>query len=59
MEKLKFKILNIYLFLFSDIQNVCQNYQQWKVCLKMLNLTDYNSISHLFSVSLKTIDQLN
>ena len=24
-----------------------------------LNLTDYNSISHLFSVSLKTIDQLN
>ena len=31
----------------------------WKVSLKMLNLTDYDSISHLFSVSLKTIDQLN
>ena len=26
---------------------------------QMLNLTDYNSISHLFLVSLKTIDQLN
>ena len=31
----------------------------WRVSLKMPNLTDYNSISHLFSVSLKTIDQLN
>ena len=26
-----------------------------KVGLKMLNLADYNSISHLFSVSLKTL----
>ena len=25
----------------------------------MLNLTDYSSISHLFSVCLKIIDQLN
>ena len=25
----------------------------------MLNLTDYKSMSHLFSVSLQTIDQLN
>ena len=27
--------------------------------LQNAELTDYNSISHLFSVSLKTIDQLN
>ena len=30
-----------------------------KVSLKMLNLKDYNSISHLFSVSLKTLGHLH
>ena len=45
-----------------DNNSTCQManfYLMGKVGLKMLNLTDYNSISHLFSVSLKTIDQLN
>ena len=31
----------------------------WKVSLKMLNLADYNSISHLLSVSPKAIGHLN
>ena len=30
-----------------------------KVSLKMLNLADYNSISYLLSVSLKSIGHLN
>ena len=43
---------------YSCIQDFEADFPQ-KVSLKILNLTDYYSISHLLSISPKTIDNLN
>ena len=42
---------------YSRIQDLEADFPQ-KVSLKMLNLADYNSISHLLSFSLKSVGLL-
>ena len=43
---------------FSNNTSIGESYQDFEVSFKMLNLADYNSISNLFSVYLKTNEHL-